>query len=184
MTATHAPEPPKLYSLLAEFLTADELLAAARASYAAGYRRMDAYSPFPVEGLAEAIGFTHNRIPAVVLGGGLLGGLTGFFMQWYSAVIHYPLNVGGRPLNSWPSFIPITFELTVLFGAFAAVLGMLGLNGLPRPHHPVFAVPEFQRASRSRFFLSIQAHDPLFDREGTRRFLEGLKPKSISEVEF
>jgi hypothetical protein len=172
----------EVYGLLAEFATPDDVLQATRRAYGHGFRMMEAYTPFPVEGLAEALGFHHNRIPAVVFIGGLLGGLGGFFMQWFSAVVHFPLNVGGRPLNSWPAFIPITFEMTVLVAALAAVLGMLGLNGLPRPHHPVFNVPGFALASRNRFFLCLQARDPLFDVDGTRRFLEEQHPKEISLV--
>ena len=171
------------YSLLAEFDGPDALLAAARRAYAEGYRRMDAYSPLPVEGLAESMGFTHNRIPLVVLVGGLLGGLGGYLMQWYSATIDYPIDVGGRPFHSWPSFIPITFELTVLMAALGAVFGMLALNGLPMPYHPVFNVPAFARASSNGFFLSIQAVDPRFDPEATTRFLEELHPRSISVVD-
>jgi hypothetical protein len=167
---------------MAEYTDPDALLASARTAYAAGYRRMDAYTPFPVEGLAEAIGFTRNRIPLIVLIGGLLGGAGAYFMMWYSATIHYPINVGGRPFHSWPAFIPITFELTVLAASFAAVLGMLGLNRLPMPHHPVFNVPSFALASRNRFFLCIEADDPNFDLAGTRRFLEGLGPKQVLEV--
>ena len=182
MSDAHAPAPVTPYGLLAEFETPDALLAAARAAYADGYRRMDAYSPLPVEGLAEAIGFTHNRIPLVVLVGGILGGLGGYFMQWYSATIDYPIDVGGRPFHSWPSFIPITFELTVLMAALGAVFGMLALNGLPQPYHPVFNVPSFALASGNRFFLSIQAVDPRFDPEATTRFLEGQHPKAISVV--
>ena len=173
---------PGPYGLMAEFDRPDDLLEATRRAYERGYRMMEAYTPFPVDGLAEALGFHRNRIPAVVLIGGLIGGLGGFFMQWFSAVIHYPLDVGGRPLNSWPAFIPITFEMTVLFAALAAVLGMLGLNGLPRPHHPVFNVPRFALASRNRFFLCLQARDPLFDVEMSRRFLEQRSPRTISVV--
>jgi Protein of unknown function (DUF3341) len=178
-----APQ-PAVYGLMAEFDTPEDLLQAARDAFAQGYRMMDAYSPLPVEGLAEALGFKSNRIPLVVLLGGLTGGISGFFMQWYSAVVNYPIDVGGRPLNSWPAFIPITFEMTILFAALAAVLGMLGLNGLPRPHHPVFNVPSFALASRNRFFLCLQARDPLFDGESAHRFLERHRPKAISVVPF
>ncbi len=171
-----------VYGLLAEFATPADVLEATRRAYDRGYRMMEAYTPFPVEGLAEALGFDRNRIPAVVFIGGLVGGIGGFFMQWYSAVVHFPLDIGGRPLNSWPAFIPITFELTILMAALTAVLGMLGLNGLPRPHHPVFNVPSFALASRNRFFLCLQARDPLFEVAGARRFLEEQRPKAISVV--
>jgi hypothetical protein len=171
-----------LYGLLAEFNTPEELLRAAERAYADGYRRMDAYSPFPVHGLAEAIGFHTNRLPLLVLLGGLLGAGVGFFSQYYASVIDYPINVGGRPLNSWPSFIPITFEVTILMAALAAVLGMLALNGLPQPYHPVFNVPRFALATRDRFFLGIEAGDPRFDPASTRRFLEGLGPREVSDV--
>jgi len=180
MNARPAPSP---YGVMAEFTTPEQVVEAATRAYAEGYRRMDAYSPFPVEGLAEAIGFTHNRIPLVVLVGGLLGGAGGYFMQWFSAVKNYPIIVGGRPFHSWPSFIPITFETTVLMAAFGAVFGMLALNGLPMPYHPVFNVPGFALATRSRFFLCIQANDPHFDPEGTSRFLESLSPRSIAVVD-
>jgi hypothetical protein len=172
-----------IYGLLAEYTEPDALVAAARRAYEAGYRKMDAYSPMPVEGLAEAIGFTHNRMPLIVLVGGLLGAATAYTMMYYSAVHHYPFNIGGRPFHSAPAFVPITFELTILFAAFAAVLGMLGLNGLPMPYHPVFNAPGFERASRNRFFLCIEATDPKFDLDQTRQFLEGLGPKSVVEVE-
>jgi hypothetical protein len=174
--------PTEIYGILAEFLTPEGVVEAAQRAYAEGYRHMDAYSPMPVDGLAEAIGFRKNRIAAVVFIGGVVGGVAGYLMQWFSAVIHYPLDIGGRPLHSWPSFIPITFEMTILVAAFAAVLGMLGLNGLPRPHHPVFNVPGFALATRSRFFLCIQAKDTRFDRTETRRFLESLGPREVSEV--
>ena len=178
---TAAPVQP-VYGLLAEYLHPEDVVAAARRAYERGYRNMDAYSPFPVEGLAEAIGFHRNRMPLIVLIGGLIGGLGGYFMQWYSATIHYRYDIGGRPYHSWPMFVPITFELTVLCAALAAVFGMLGLNGLPRPHHPVFHVPSFALASRSRFFLCIQSIDPLFDLAATRRFLEETAPKEIAVV--
>ena len=138
---TTASAAPEVYGLLAEFDKPEDVVAATRQAHAHGYRFMEAYTPFPVEGLAEALGFERNGIARVVLIGGVIGGLGGFFMQWYSAVVHFPLDVGGRPFNSWPSFMPITFELTILIASLSAVFGMLSLNGLPRPHHPVFNVP-------------------------------------------
>jgi hypothetical protein len=176
-------EKPPIYGLLAEYTDPDALVAAAKRAYEEGYRKMDAYSPMPVDGLAEAIGFTRNRLPLIVLIGGLLGAATAYLMMYYSATMSYPYNVGGRPYHSPPAFVPITFELTILFAAFTAVLGMLGLNGLPQPYHPVFNAPGFAMASRSRFFLCIEAADPKFDAEQTRRFLESLGPKSVAEVE-
>ena len=162
------------YGILAEFKGADALLDAARRARGAGYENVEAYSPFPVEGLAEVIGFRKNRIPAIVFAGGLLGGIGGYFMQWYSAVVSYPINSGGKPPHSWPEFIPVTFELTILCAALAGFFGLLFLNGLPRLHHPLFDVPEFHLASRNRFFLCI--------REDARRFLEILEPLGIWEV--
>jgi hypothetical protein len=173
---------PKAYGVIAEFLQPEQVVSAAKAAYGAGYRQMDAYSPMPVHGLAEALGFRRNRLPLVVLIGGLLGGIGGLFLQWFSAVVHYPIIVGGRPFASWPSFIPITFEMAVLCAAFGAVFGMLALNGLPRPHHPIFNASNFALASRSRFFLCIQSNDRLFDIERTRAFLLELGPKSVSIV--
>jgi hypothetical protein len=173
---------PDLYGVMAEFESPDELLEAARAAYRAGYTRMDAYSPYPVEGLAEAIGFRNTRIPMVVLLGAIVGAAGGFFMQWFSSVFHYPLNIGGRPLNSWPAFIPITFECAILLAAGGAVLGMLALNGLPTPYHPLFNVPAFARASRDRFFLCIETADPKFDKERVEQFLARLNPMQIAEV--
>ncbi len=176
---------PPLFGLMAEFRTPTDLVAAAHRAYTAGYRRMDAYTPFPVDGLADAIGaHGRGRLPALVLLGGLAGAVGGYALQYYAAVIAYPLNVGGRPLHSWPAFIPVTFETTVLVAAFTAVLGMLALNGLPMPYHPVFNAPRFALASRDRFFLCIEATDPSFDRVETRRFLEQLEPRDVVEVEY
>lgn len=172
-----------LYGLMAEFATPEDLLRAAQGAYDAGYRKMDAYSPSQVEGVAEAIGFKKTQVPLVVLVGGIIGCLTAYGMQYYSAVRDYPVNVGGRPLHSWPAFIPITFELTVLFAAFAAVLGMLAMNRLPKPYHPVFNVPEFKLASQTRFFLCLQAEDPEFSEESAQLFLQSLGPLAIHEVE-
>ncbi|HXG33599.1 MAG TPA: DUF3341 domain-containing protein [Bryobacteraceae bacterium] len=175
-------EQPRLYGLMAEFDNPADLLAAARAAYAEGYRKMDAYSPMPVHGLAEALGFRRNRLPLIVLLGGLVGCVTAFGMLWAIETIIYPLNVGGRPFNSWPAFIPITFETTILFAALAAVLGMLALNGLPQPYHPVFNAPRFALATHNRFFLCIEAADPKFDPQATRRFLESLHSREVVEV--
>ena len=174
---------PSVYGLMAEFDSAEDLLAAARRAHAAGFHRMDAYSPFPVEGLAEAIGFHDPWIARLVLLAGLFGAAFGFASQYWVTVIDYPLNVGGRPFNSWPSYIPITFELTVLFAALTAVVGMIALNRLPMPYHPVFNVPAFRRVTDDGFFLCIEATDPRFDRGATKRFLESLGAREVSEVE-
>lgn len=172
-----------LYGLMAEFDNPEELLAAAHRARQAGYRRLDAYTPMPIEGLAEAVGFHRTRLPMIVLIGGIVGGLSGFYMQYWANVIGFPLNVGGRPYNSWPSFIPITFELTVLGAALACVFGLLALSGLPAPYHAVFNAPRFALASRNRFFLCIRVRDPNFDPLKTRQFLEELKPGEVTEVE-
>jgi hypothetical protein len=172
-----------LYGVMAEFESPDDVLEAARRAHAEGYRKMDAYTPFPIEELSEAVGFHHTWLPWIVLGGGVTGALTGFFLQYYVATIDYPLNIGGRPLNSWPSFIPVTFELTILFAALSAVVGMIALNGLPKPYHPVFNVPGFARASRNRFFLCIEAEDPKFDHAKTSELLRSLKAVEVSDVE-
>jgi hypothetical protein len=175
--------PKKLFGLMAEFSEHDELLRAARRSYAEGYRKIDAYSPFPIEGLAEAIGYEHSNVPFVTLVGGMIGGLGGYFMQWIAMGHLYPLNVGGRPMNSWPNFIPITFELTILIASVTAFLAVFVFNRLPQLHHPTFNVPEFSRASIDKFFLLIEAEDPEFDLGRTRQFLSSLHPRKVSEVE-
>jgi len=168
---------------MAEFDSPEDLLEAARLAYQEGYRKLDAFTPLPVEGLAEAIGFHHTRLPLVVLIGGLIGCFGGFYLQYYPNVISYPLNIGGRPFNSWPAFIPITFEMTVLGAALATVLGMLALNGLPTPYHPVFNVPRFALATRNRFFLCIKARDRKFDPLRTKEFLTATKTRGVFEVE-
>jgi Alternative complex III, ActD subunit len=172
-----------IHGLMAEFDSAEALVAAARSAFAAGFRKMDGYSPFPVDGLAEALGFHRTRVPLIVLMGGIIGCLGGFFLQYWVSVIDYPINVGGRPLNSWPSFIPVTFELTILIAALSAFLGVLALNGLPMPYHPVFNVDRFELASRNRFFLCIESADPKFDPDTTRKFLESVGPQGVYEVE-
>ncbi|MEJ2007015.1 MAG: DUF3341 domain-containing protein [Acidobacteriota bacterium] len=172
-----------LYGLVAEFHSAEELLEASKRAHEAGYRKLDAFSPFPIEGLAEAIGFQRTRLPIIVLCGGLFGCGGGFFLQWWPNVIGYPLNIGGKPFDSWPAFIPITFEMTILFAALAATFGMLALNRLPCPYHPVFNLERFAQASKDRFFLLITAEDPRFDLEQTRQFLTELNPREVSEVE-
>jgi hypothetical protein len=169
-------KPEALHGLMVEFLTAEQVLKATQKSWQTGYRELDAYTPYPVEGLAAALGLKRSRIPSVVFVGGLVGAVVGFTMQLYSMSADYPINVGGRPYNSWPVFIPITFEVMVLVAAFSALLSMLFLNGLPRPHHPVFNVPGFERASQDRFFLCIEAIDPKFDLEQTTQFLLSVSP--------
>lgn len=173
---------PALYGMLAEFEDPTTLVAAAQRAYREGYRRMDAYSPFPIEELHEALGSESTRLPLIVLIGGLVGCIGGYALQYWVSAIAYPINVGGRPFHSWPAFIPVTFECTILVAALSAVLGMLALNGLPMPYHPVFNVPRFALASRNRFFLCIEARDPKFDLEETRRFLETLNPREVSTV--
>jgi hypothetical protein len=173
---------PRIYGLMAEFEDANALVAATHQAHHQGYRRMDAYSPFPIEELHEALGSPPSRLPLIVLIGGIVGGIGGYGLQYWAASIAYPLNIGGKPFNSWPMFIPITFECTILAAALSAVMGMLALNGLPMPYHPVFNVPRFALASRNRFFLCIEARDPKFELERTRSFLETLGPREVSTV--
>ena len=172
-----------LYGLLAEFAGPRRLTRAAQEARGDGYTQLDAYTPYPIEAVSEALGHHKSKLPLIVFVGGVFGFLAGFGLQYWTSVIAYPLNIGGRPLNSWIAFIPVTFETTILFAALAAVLGMLALNGLPQPHHPIFNAKRFALASRDRYFLCIEAEDPRFDREATRRFLEELGPVEVSEVE-
>jgi len=172
-----------IYGLLAEFESPEEVLAAAHRTREAGYKSFDAYSPIPVEGLAEAVGFDWTALPSLVLAGGILGGCTGFGMCYYANVVSYAWNIGGKPPNSWPMWIAITFELTILGASLTAVFGMLALNRLPQPYHPLFNAPRFMMASTDRFFLCITARDKKFDRVATRAFLESLRPHEVVEVE-
>ena len=174
---------PALYGIMAEFDNPSDLVAAARRTHEAGYRRINGYSPYPIEELSEAIGFTRTSLPLIVLIGGILGGVGGFFMQYWMEVVDYPLNVGGKPFNSWPAFIPITFECTVLVAAFAAVLGMLVLNKLPQPYHPVFNAPNFALATRDKFFLVIEANDPKFQYPEATKFMQTLGAVAVNDVE-
>lgn len=176
------PQTLPIYGLVAEFGSPAELLEAARAAKQAGYTRTDAYSPLPIEGLASAVGGDHSKLPLLVFLGGLIGGASGYFLQYYTAVHAYPFNIGGRPLHSWPAFIPVTFECTILGAALTAIFGMLALNGLPMPYHPLFHVDRFARASRDKFFLCIEAKDPIYDGDKTRAFLESLAPLAVEEV--
>jgi hypothetical protein len=177
-----SPTTRAIYGLMAEFEDANDLVAAAHRAYHEGYRAMDAYSPLPIEELHEAIGFHHTRLPLIVLIGGIVGCIGGYLLQWWVSTTAYPINVGGKPFNSWPAFIPVTFECTILGAALSAVFGMLALNGLPQPYHPVFNVPRFALASRNRFFLCIEARDVKFDLERTREFLEALGPREVTTV--
>src|ERR1700688_4523947 len=172
-----------IYGLVAEFPTEHDLIDAVEKTRVAGYRRIEAYTPFPVEGLYEALALKRNNVPLITLIGGLTGGLGGFFFQYWVCVIAYPLNIAGRPLNSWPAFIPVTFELTVLGAALSAVFGMLALNGLPQPYHPLFNVERFAKhATTERFFLCIQARDKKFQLAESSRFLQGLHAHHVIEV--
>ena len=171
-----------LYGLMAEFDNPSALVNAARTAREKGYRKLDAYTPFPIEELSEALHLHKNRLPLIVLIGGILGGSLGYLLQYYVTVWYFPINIAGRPLHSWPAYIVITFEMTILLAAISCVLGLLGLCGLPMPYHPTFNVPRFALASRNRFFLCIESTDPLFDHDGTSNFLESLEPKEVSEV--
>jgi len=173
---------PPIYGVMAEFDNPTSLVNAAREARARGYRKMDAYSPFPIEALTEALHLPKSKLPMLVLMGGIIGGLTGYLLQYYVTVIYFPINIAGRPLHSWPMYIVITFELTILFAALSAVFGLLALCGLPMPYHPTFNVPHFAKASRNRFFLCIEATDPIFDRKATEDFLDSLDAQEVCEV--
>jgi hypothetical protein len=175
-------DPRETYGLLAEFADSESLIHAARILTERGYRKVEAYTAFPVEGLAEALNFRRSWLSLVVLIGGILGCTGGFGLQYWVSVVAYPVNIGGRPYNSWPAFIPVTFECTILVASLAAVLGMLALNGLPRPHHPLFAMPQFARASTDGYFIGIQSIDPLFDLEATALLLHELHAKEVLHV--
>lgn len=179
---SHRVHSPAIYGLMAEFESSTELVMATKAAYAAGYRKMDAYSPFPIEEASEALGFHKSRVPMIVLLGGLLGGIGMYGLQYWINVISFPLNIGGKPFQSWPAFIVPTFEVTILFAGLAGVFGMFALNGLPQPYHPVFNVDRFAMVTRDKFFLCVEAADPHFDLIGTQQFMESLRPLSISEV--
>lgn len=172
-----------LYGLMAEFDNSEQLIRASHEARAKGYRKLDAFTPYPIEEVSEALGHHGSKLPLIVLIGGILGALGGFGLQYWVSVIEYPLNVGGRPLNSWIAFIPVTFETTILLASLSAVLGMLALNGLPKPYHPVFNAERFALASRDRYFLCIETADPGFDRQGTESFLQGFDPVGVYEVE-
>jgi len=174
---------PPTYGLMAEFDNPTDVVRAAHRVYDEGYRRIDAYSPYPIEALSEAVGVHATRMPLLVLMGGIVGGLAGYLLQYYTLVLDYPLNVGGKPFHSWPAFIPITFECVILGASLTAVFGMLALNNLPEPYHPVFNAPNFALASRDRFFLLVESADPKFDRERTAEFLRSLGPREVTDVE-
>jgi hypothetical protein len=172
----------QLYGVMGEFETPEAILHAARRAREAGYRHITAYTPIPVEGLAQIIGFRWTAVPLITLLGGLAGGLSGFGMEYWMSAMSYPINVGGRPLNSWPAFIPVTFELTILGASLSAVFGMLALNRLPQPYHPVFNVERFSRASTDRFFLCIESRDPKFHLAESAKFLQSVSAQHVSEV--
>ncbi|HSI71934.1 MAG TPA: DUF3341 domain-containing protein [Fimbriimonas sp.] len=182
MSHGHEDDTPKTYAMVAEFESADQLMAAAEKTRDAGFKQIDCYTPFPVHGLSEAMGFRDARVPWFIFAGGLIGGLTGYTLQWYTAVIDYPLNVGGKPLNSIPAFFPVTFECTILFAGITAFLSVLVTNRLPKPYHSIFNTPGFERASQDRFFLEIGTGDPQYDSRTTRDFMDRLGAVRVSEV--
>jgi Protein of unknown function (DUF3341) len=173
---------PKLYGLLAEFDSATAIVNAAREARRAGYVKVDAYTPFPIHELDSALQISRTRLPWLVLAGGITGMLAGFGLQYWTSVIAYPLNIGGRPYASWPAFVVPAYETTILFAAFTAVIAMIMLNGLPQPYHPLFNVPAFSSASADRFFLCVEAADPKFEIGATRNFLQSLQPLGVTDV--
>jgi hypothetical protein len=179
----HALSTQGLYGVMAEFDSAEALIEAARATTDNGYQKLDAYAPYPVEGLSEALKLKPSKVPILTFCGGLIGMVSAYALAYYCSVIAYPLNIGGRPLNSVPSWIPIMFELTILLGGLSTSIGMLIMNGLPMPYHPVFNVERFKAATRDGFFLCVEAEDPKFDREGTKQFLQQLHPRGVYDVE-
>ncbi len=182
MSQVQENKSPSIYGVMAEFTSSDQLVEAAKKARAKGYQKIEAYSPFPVEELNEVLKLHDKRLPFLVLMAGICGALTGFGFQYYVSVIAYPIVAGGKPLNSWPAFIPVTFELTILFAAAAAVFGMIGINGLPTPYHPAFSAKNFERATLDRFFLCIRSEDAKFEPKDARQFLTTLKPESVEEV--
>jgi hypothetical protein len=177
------PKDPEIYGVMAEYHTPQELLEAIHAAKSAGWKTMDAFTPYPIEEVFEELGHHHSKVPLIVLVGGIIGGIGGFALQYWVSAIEYPLNVGGRPFNSWPAFIPVTFECTILLAALSAVFGMFALNGLPQPYHPVFNVKGFALASRNRYFLLIEHRDPKFTRDAARTFLSSTAAHEVSDVE-
>lgn len=183
MSAPQSEPRPPVYGVVAEFHSADDLIEAARRVRAEGFTKVDAFTPYPIEELSHALGHHGSKLPLIVLIGGIVGAVAGYLLQYWASVVEYPLNVGGRPYHSWPAFIVPTFEMTILFAALSAVLGMLALNGLPQPYHPVFNAKNFALASRDRYFLVVEATDPKFDRERTLEFLDELHASEVSEVD-
>jgi len=175
-------EEKKLYGMIAQFGTPEAFLDAVHKARAAGYKKMEAYTPYPIHGLSEALGFHHTKLPILIFCGGFTGACLGLGMQWSSAAYFYPINVGGKPYFSWPGFVPITFECMILLAAFTAVMGMLALNGLPQPYHPLFNSEAFAHASRDKYFLCVEGIDPQFSIEGVKAFFESLAPEEIDEV--
>ncbi len=186
MTTATSPTIQGLHGLMAEYPSAQHLLDAAEKAHSAGFRAMDAYTPFPVEAISEVICDHHkSKVPLICLTGGIAGALAGWGLQIWTSTVDYPMNIGGKPYNSWPAFIPVLFETTVLFAAFSAAIGMFVLNGLPQPYHPVFNVSRFrEKASRDGYFLCIEAQDGKFDRSGTREFLLSTGAMEVNDVEL
>ena len=178
----HADDTPRLYGLLAEFDSPTAIVNAARKAREAGYVKLDAYTPFPIHELDAALKLPRTILPWLVFAGGLTGLLGGFAMQYWMSAVDYPLNIGGRPLASWPAFVVPSYEMTILFASITAVVGMIALNGLPMPYHPLFNAPNFTNASADRFFLCIETKDEKFDAAVTRQFLEGLHPLGVTDV--